>query len=191
MRNRTNRLDRILLVLLGAVVLLAGAGGVLLRLGVFGASWKHRPIIEQNTTDFFNRHESWLWWAIGGGALVIAVLAIYWLIVQLRTERIGNVDLGPAVDGENTLASSALADAVRREAENVEGVARARARLVHESAQPQLRLAVALREDADLGAVQRALDTDVLAHAREAIGRETLPTWLRVEVDATEAPRVL
>lgn len=190
MRNRTNRLNRSLLTLTGLLLLLAGVGGVLLYTGAFGDDQKHRPVVNDTVRELFDRHESWLWWAIGGAALLIALLALYWLVVQLRTERIGNVDLAPAPDGENVLASGAITDAVRHEAETVPGVTRARVRLVHESDDPQLMLAVALRNDADLAAVQTILDNEVLAHARQAIGRDRMRTWLRVEVDAADAPRV-
>jgi hypothetical protein len=191
MRDRTNRLNRVMLIVIGTIALLAGVGGVLLGTGVLGARFKHRAVIDGNVSDFVNDREQWLWWTIGGVALLLALLAIYWLVVQLRTERIGSLELPASRDGGNRMSTGALADAVRQEAEQLPGVARARARLVHESEDPQLLLAVAIRTGADLAAVQSALDADVLSHARAAVGRESLRTFLRVEMDTADTPRVL
>jgi hypothetical protein len=55
---------------------------------------------------------------------------------------------------------------------------------------PELVLTVWLRQAADLGEVSRQLDDDVIAHARRALARDQLTTWLRIEVDADDRQRV-
>lgn len=190
MRNRTDRLNRVLLVLLGLVFLLAGAGAILLGRGVFGSSNAHRGIIDDAVGKPFIDNASWLWWAIGAVTLVLALLALYWLIVQLRIERIGGVTLQARPTGESTISARALTGAIRADAESVDGVNRAHARLMRDDRDPELVLSVWLREGADLGRVRHELEATTITHARDALGGGRIKTWLRVEIDTAERVRV-
>ncbi|MGI9093704.1 MAG: hypothetical protein ACR2FF_09795 [Mycobacteriales bacterium] len=190
MKNRTNRLNRVLLVAIGTVVVLAGAGGVLLGRGVFGAATARRTVVDDDVARPFDQNASWLWWTIGGVSLVIALLALYWLLVQLRVERVTAVALPPRPNGDSSVAATALTGAIRGQAEAVDGVVRARARLLRDRRDPELMLNVWLREGADLDAARRELEQVVVAQARESLGLPRLPTWLRIEFDAADRTRV-
>lgn len=191
MRNRTNRLNRRVLGFVGLVLLVLGAGGILLGTGVLGTERKNRSIVYPHLARILHREQHWVWWVIGAVALLLAIAALYWLVVQMRVERLGAVELDSDRLGDSLLAASALTDAVRDEAESLPEVERARARLVHTAAEPELILSVWLRDGVDLAALRTVLDQEVLVHARQALGRERLPTWLRVEVDAARRDRVL
>lgn len=190
MRNRTNRLNRLMLGVVGVILVLAGAGGVLLSTGIFGAPRRHRSIMDPHVLAVLDRDQRWIWWVIGAVALVLAIAALYWLVVQLRVERIGAVELDSDRLGDSMIAASALTDAVRAEVETLPEVERARARLMRGRDDPELILSVWLREGVDLAALRSVLEAQVLAHARQALGRDRLRTWLRVEVDAARRERV-
>lgn len=184
MKNRTNRTNRATLALIGVILLLIGAGAILLGQGVFGTRYEHEGVIDKPTVDFFHRYDSWLWWVIGAVALVIALLALYWLVVQLRIERVTTLTLERTRAGSSTLSSSALTDAVSDEAELVSGVARARTRLLDSALDPQLMLRVWLRDDADLTAVRDDIEHRVLADARSAMNVDRMRTYLRLELES-------
>ncbi len=190
MRNRTNRLNRVLLTVIGVILLLAGVGAVLLSTGVFGSERAHRAVVDHVTTQTVYRDAGWLWPVVGAVGFVLGILALYWLVVQLRVERITSITMERAQAGDCVVAGSALTDAVREDTEAVRGVDRARARLTRDETDPELVLTVWLREAADLAEVRQKLDDDVIAHARRALARDSLTTWLRVEVDAAERQRV-
>jgi hypothetical protein len=78
---------------------------------------------------------------------------------------------------------------VRADAETVTGMHRARVRLLGDPEHPGLRLTLSLHEGADLRQVWSELDTRVLARAREALGVTTLPTAVRIELDAAARQR--
>ncbi|HEY2176222.1 MAG TPA: alkaline shock response membrane anchor protein AmaP [Mycobacteriales bacterium] len=190
MRNRTNRLNRVVLTVIGVILLLAGVGAVLLSTGIFGADRAHRAVVDHATTQTVYRSAGWLWPTVGAVGFVLGILALYWLIVQLRVERIRSIAMERAQSGDLVLTGSALTDAVREETTAVPGVGRARARLTRDVTDPELVLTVWLRQAADLGEVSRQLDDDVIAHARRALARDQLTTWLRIEVDADDRQRV-
>lgn len=190
MKNRTNRLNRILLGVVGLIVLLLGVGGLLLGLGVFGSDRSKRSVIYPRAEKALTDNQDWVWWVIGGVALVLALLAIYWLIVQLRIERLGSVPVQQTGQGDSILPASVLTDAISDEAESVPGVRRARVHLAGDDLEPELAITVWLREGADVASVRHALEADVMAHARQALGHERVQTWLRLEVDAGKRERV-
>lgn len=190
MRNRTNRLNRILLTVVGTIVLLLGVGGLLLGFDVFGQQRSEQSVVYPRAEKALTDNQGWVWWVIGGVALVLALLALYWLIVQLRIERVGSVPVGQTRLGDSVLTSSVLTAAITEEAEAVPGVRRARTRLVGDEIQPELAVTVWLREGADVTVVRQAMDTAVVPHARQALGHDRMQTWLRLEVDAGKRERV-
>lgn len=190
MKNRTDRLNRAVLVLLGTLLVLLGTGGVLIGANVFGTKRAESSLVYPRAAWLLHREQSWLWWVLGAAALVIALIALYSVAVQLRIERIGTVSLQRSNDGDSVLVAGALCDAVRTEAEAMPEIDRARARLTGDAHDPELVLSVWLCDGVDLESVRESLDETVLRHARESLGREGLRAWLRIEVDAVAGDRV-
>lgn len=86
--------------------------------------------------------------------------------------------------GTATIASGALAAAVRSDAEQVTGVSRARVRMAGTEHRPHLRLALSLQAGADVRGVWAELDDEVLDRApsagdRTAAGCDPLPVGAR------------
>jgi hypothetical protein len=116
----------------------------------------------------------WFWWTVAGASLLLALLGLFWLVAQLRSDRRSLLDLTrDAADGTTTVHGAALTSAVVEEVERIRGVTGAGAGL-RERRGGQLVLTVDLAETADIGAVREALEHTV-AHARQAVEDPTLP----------------
>ena len=158
--------DRWLVVLIGLVLLLAGVGVTLLSYGVFGAARAGRPLLDPIMVDTVAA-DPVLWRVIAiAGGIVLAVLGLAWVARSVRPEPRPDVVLDGGPDTTILVSSGAAADAVAAQAGTLPGVGRARARLVGSTAAPALRVTLWLTDDADVRAVLRRLDEEVLATAR-------------------------
>jgi hypothetical protein len=185
--GRSCRAERTLTFLAGAAGLLGGVAVLLVGYGVFGEFRGRRPVLDPIAVDWLGtRAMPAKIVAIVLGVLLV-VLGLRWFFRSLRPE--GRPDL-VLQESELTVTATAIANAVRADAEGVAGVSKAQVRSVGDAANPALRLTVSLCEGADLKKVWRELDTRVLARARESLGVEKLPTAVRIELDAAARQRV-
>jgi hypothetical protein len=170
---RVDRLNRVVLGFLGLLVLAAGGVGLAAGAGAFPGH--PDPAVFPGSVRTFARTTSWFWWAVAGSALVVALLALRWLLDQLRTERAHRLDLTTdGRDGVTTVLPGALTDAVAAEAEGLRGVARAAAGL-RDRRGKRLLLTVDLADFADIAAVRDGLESTVVPHARQVVDDATLP----------------
>lgn len=169
MSTGVDRINRGVLALLGLLLLAAGAAGLALSLGGFGTGLVDSPVVP-GTVRAFAAETPWFWWAAAAVCLVIALLALRWLLVQLRTSTVSRLDLTTDPrDGITTLHTSALTAAVEDAATAVRGVHRANARL-HDQHGDRLHLAVDLTEHADIADVRAELETRLVPDLRRAAG---------------------
>jgi hypothetical protein len=181
----TVRANRLILTLLGLILLLAGVAGLLAGLGVFGSTLEQEAVLSARVDRFVERH-GWFWPALAAVAAVVALLALWWLLIQLRTNRLREVDLRPeAQDGNTRMPTNALRDALEEEIESYRGVIRARTRFTGSPVAPRLTLRVAIDGRVPAREIVRRLDTEALAHARTALGTPTLPTELELVLPRT------
>lgn len=172
MSARVNGVNRTLLTLLGLLLLAAGGLGLAYSAGAFGAG--EHPFVPQGLRDLA-RDQGWFWWAVAGGCVLLALLGLWWLLAQLRTDRVGPLDLTTDErDGLTSLHADALTDAVEEETEQLRGVIGASARLRDRRGR-RLVLQVDLAEYADIAEVRAGVEDRVVAHARQAIDDPDLP----------------
>jgi len=187
--DRTNRTMMLLFaVLLIAVGLDAGAASI----GVFGAGTTHSDLMDNPTGHFIGNNGVWLWPVAAVAALIVALLALRWLIaLMFSTDRAGDLLIRSGSGaGRTTLASGALTDAVAEEIEGYRGVNAARARLIGDREDPELVVTAALEETADFAALRQRIETGALTHARAAVGNPSLPTRLDLTVTTKRSTRV-
>jgi len=173
------RRNRWTLSLLGILLLAAGGAGAALGLGAFGARNKARTVIDTSVQDVADRW--WFWVAVAALGLLIALFALSWLRVQLRSNRLGSFDL--EVDrsrGETTLASSAVTDAVSDEVAAYGGVRQATARMSGSPDAPTLNVTATLDGRRPTGELADRIVGGAVAHARQALDMPQLAT--RVEL---------
>jgi hypothetical protein len=182
---RTRRLNRVVLGLLGLLLLALGGAGAAAGFGAFGSAFRTEKIIDQDYRDWVARHD-WFWLAVAGGSVVVALLALRWLVAQAASSRLRSLDLEPdRTEGRTVLAAGAVTDALADEIESYRGVRRASAFLVGGRGAPVLVTRVTLDADGDLGEVRRRVGTEAVAHVREALDRPDLPVRLEFRL----APR--
>ncbi|MFC4000954.1 alkaline shock response membrane anchor protein AmaP [Prauserella oleivorans] len=188
---RSNRPDRVLTFVTGLVVFALGALALVVGFGWLGAYRAQRPVLDPIALDWLSRQDPVLTRAVAiVVGLLLFVLGLWWFLRSLRPEPRPDVALDRAPGREVTVSASAIADAVRTDAEAIDGVSRARVRSVGSAEHPALRLTLWLREGSDLRDVWHELDTQVLARAREALDVAVLPTAVRLELGSAERRRV-
>lgn len=184
--GRSARTERVLTGLLGGIAVLGGSAVLLVGYGILGHYRADRPLLDPIALRVLRSHL--LATRIGALAAgtVLLIVGLIWLVRALRTERHPDMRLGDDL----TVTATALTDAIRRDAEGVSGIGRVKAALVGDPANPALRLTLWLAEGSDIRAVWAQLDEQVLARARTSLDVETLPSAIRLELDAKARQRV-
>lgn len=187
-----DRTNRVVLGLLGLVALAAGVAGLLAGAGAFGGGFARRSLLDNGVGRYISQQSAWFWPVVAVAGLVVAVLALRWLAAVLfSTARIADIAVrGDRTAGSTTLAAPALGEAVSSEIATYRGVHSARTRLLGTPGDPRLAVAVRTDQAADLGALRHRIDTQALAHVRQALDRPDLPIGLDVTVTRHRAARV-
>lgn len=188
MRSRANVVNRVMLTVLGLLLVAAGGLGLALSAGAFGEWRATDPVLPQEVATFPDEHP-WFWWAVAAGLVLIAVLALFWLLIQLETDRTTRLDrTTDAQDGYTRLHASALTHAVEDEALGVTGVTGASADL-RERGGHRVSLRVDLADSANIAEVRTQLEDDVVAHLREAVGDPHFPVVIELRPASTTRQR--
>ena len=187
-----DRLNRFALLVFGVLVLAAGIGALAMSVGLFGKTYSHHALFANFISRYIGRHGQWLWPAAAALGVVIALLALRWIFSLLvSTDRSGDLEMpGPRRTGRTTVKSSALTAAVTTEIESYRGVASAKARTLGDPAAARLHVDVTMLRGADIAELTRRIDTEALAHARAAMGRDDLPIRLDITIGSKAINRL-
>ncbi|MCX5202048.1 alkaline shock response membrane anchor protein AmaP [Streptomyces sp. NBC_00237] len=188
MRNPVNR---VLLGLLGLLLLLLG--GTALTAGLAGSSlpswwpFSGRDDVLLSVADRTRwRGEGWWWPVVIATLSVCAVLALWWLLVQMRQKRLGVVRVGS--EGEAVLLRGrALERVLGDEVEAVPGVERARVLLTGRQNAPRARISVQVTGTAVPAWVVSEVDGVALVRAQQSIGSAHLPAEVTVRARGRRA----
>jgi hypothetical protein len=193
MHRRTIRGNRIGLTVVAVLLLLAGAAIVTVNQQVFGTAAAAGRIYPQQVSSWVHGHH-WIFWVLALAALVVALLALRWLLVQLRTDRVHQLvmdtesDLTPG-SGRTSLAADAVAAAVADQAGSITGVRRAAAVLSGPRDAPELWLDVTVDENADSAGIRALLSSTVIRDARQALQMPDLTIYLTLRVGRRSTAR--
>ncbi|MFD5508071.1 alkaline shock response membrane anchor protein AmaP [Streptomyces sp. NPDC127051] len=185
--------NRILLGIIGAALLAAGVA-VLTALRPLGG--RHEPLLGAATRERYWHAEGWWWWAVLAGVGVCVVLALWWLLAQLRRPRLPAVAVDTGDGAFAVLRGRALEEAVAAEAGALDGVARCsvvlRGRQGRRSRRtdPKLRVDLELEPYAVPADALAELAGPVLSHARRSAGLPELPAEARFRITSHRARRV-
>ena len=174
------RWNRAALLLLGTLLTAAGGLGLAAGVGAFGSDRRSGPVLDPTVQRFATDH-TWYWPAWALAAAVIAVLALAWLLLQLRSESVSTLRLErDRRRGDTELRAAAVVSAVCADAQSMPGVTRAWAQLRGAPAAPRLVLVAGLDGRARPAEVVRSLAGTTIAHARQALDDDEMPA--RVEL---------
>jgi hypothetical protein len=181
----TLRVNRTFLTVLGLLLTAAGALGLATALGLFGRRMSDQSVLGPTVEDFVEANR-WFWPLVAIAAGLLALLCLWWLLLQTRSNRIGELRLvtGPQ-SGHTDLTTRALTHALIDEIEGYHGVTRATAHLSGKSAAPELSLTVALDGRVGPAEIHRRITVEAIPHARQALSTDHLPTRLELQLPRT------
>jgi hypothetical protein len=186
-----DRTNRTMLILFALFLITVGVIGALTGFGAFGAATEHGRLFANPIGAYFGAQGAWLWPVIAAAAILVALLALRWLTVLLfSTDRAGDISLtGDRSAGRTTLIAGALTQAVCEEIETYPGVHSARARIIGDATSPDLVIETTLEQTADLAALRRRIETNAVAHTRQALNNPNLAVTLDLTVTGRQARR--
>ena len=186
-----DRLNRWVLLLLSLVLL--GAGGYALARGyeAFGAEQADEEVLLEPVRDFVGRNENWFWIVVLGLSLIVAYLALRWLVAQFRSPRLTEIDLtGEGSKGSTQLRAAGASDALATDIETYRGVSSASARLVDDGERPEVDMRVEVNDDADVPALRAKIEDEALRRFCQALGVSSVNAHLHLRL-TEPAPRLV
>jgi hypothetical protein len=162
--NRTVlRLDRVLLAVAGLVLVAVGVAALLWTTGTLAQLLDGVPASIDTTTTAEASSQAWWPWAAGAIAVLLAVIALWWMLAHLPTRSAHEQDLpGSTRAARLRISRSAVAQATAHAAQQIPSVQGASATLHDEGAELVLSLRVTVDPATDLPDLAGRID-DVLA----------------------------
>ncbi|MEV6702147.1 alkaline shock response membrane anchor protein AmaP [Streptomyces sp. NPDC051453] len=186
--------NRVVVGLVGLILVVAGGSVLAVGLGVSPPSWwiyaGRHDVLLSRADRYRWRGEGWWWPAVIAVLAVCVLLALWWLVAQLRRRRLAEV-LVDTGDGEGALLRGrALEGVLVGEAESLDGVESARVRLTGRRSAPHVRMGLLLEPHAEPGAALQRISEEALGHARDSAGLAALPAEVRLRAVKHRAERV-
>lgn len=177
-------------ILLGTVGLVLIGIGVVVLTAAPPLGGRHAPLLAQATRLRYRHAEGWWWWGMLAGLAVCVLLALWWLLAQLRRSRLPAVVVDTGDGAFAVLRGRALEEAVVADAGALDGVTRCRVALRGRRGAPGLRVGLELEPHAVPADALAALAGPVLGHARASAGLPALTAEARLSVPSHRARRV-
>ncbi|MFG2646143.1 alkaline shock response membrane anchor protein AmaP [Streptomyces sp. NPDC048436] len=186
--------NRVVLGLIGLVLVLGGGSVLAVGLGASPPSWwvhdGKNDVLLSDADRARWRDDDWFWPVVIAALAVCVLLALWWLVAQLRRRRLAEV-LVETGDGEGALLRGrALESVLVGEAEALEGVQRAAVSLTGRRNAPEAKVSLLLEPHATPDEALHQLSAEALAHARDSAGLARLPAVVQLRAVKHRAERV-
>jgi hypothetical protein len=180
MTTGVDRLNRVVLTMVGLVLSVSAVGGLALGMGAFGAQDARRSLLEPEVSGYVDR-TPWFWWGVAVGCVIVVVLALSWMLAQVRTDRIRRVELAAGdPDRATVVHAGAVTEAVEQEVGSYVGVTSASARLRGLRAR-RLDLIVGVSPAADLTELSDRLQQQTAVNLRRVLDTQDLPVHVQLK----------
>nr|WP_062334603.1 alkaline shock response membrane anchor protein AmaP [Herbidospora sakaeratensis] len=176
------------LVVLGLILLAAGAAALALGLGVFGSNAARTPLLPSAVSTFAGS-TSWFWPAVAAGGFVLGAIGLGWLLAQFRLDRLDRMRLESGPSGVTEIGARQAGETLADQVSAYEGVRRARASVRGKPDAPALDLRVTSQDPAHPDALITRLHDEALPDLRTALGLEHLPVLIRLRFDPSRRTR--
>ncbi|GLU47638.1 alkaline shock response membrane anchor protein AmaP [Nocardiopsis ansamitocini] len=171
------------LAFVGLLLLAAGAAALAAGLGAFGTGVAGSPLLTDSAARY--TRASWVPYAVVALSVVLALIALRWLVVQGRVDWVGRLRMEPEpLMGTTELTAGAARGVFEEEVGEYPGVRRARVKMTESSSSPHLRLDLTLNADADATAVWRRVRGEALENLRSSLELDRLPAVVRMTMTA-------
>jgi len=190
MRRRTARGNRLGLALIGLLMLTAGGYTVARSRGLLASGQDQDSLYTTAQARWVDSH-TWIWIAVAAAAVLTGLLALRWLAVQSRLDRIQHLHVDDDSNGRTSMPANILTEAIEDDILAHPGVTRVRAVLTGTVAEPVLDLTVHIADGTVLADVRNTIITSAVPAGRCALDTERLPTLLQLTVGLRRAPHSL
>lgn len=113
---------------------------------------------------------------------IIVLLALWWLLAQLRRTRPGHMPIATPPTDVVELRDRALSDAIAADARQLPGAQHARVQMAGRANHPEVRITLTLTPDSEPGSVLQALCHGPLERASQSTGWTQLTTQARLQI---------
>jgi hypothetical protein len=174
--NRIDGGNRTLLLLLGIVLLAAGALALAVGLGAFGDTRAQSAVLSGELIDFVGRNGAWFWPLVAIVALLLAYLGWRWLRGQFSTpKRVDDIDLTrDPKEGFTRAKANGPAHGFAQDVARHPGVESAKARMLSNGSAPQVGLRVEVFENGDIESLREHVEGPALERLRRTLGVEVV-----------------
>jgi hypothetical protein len=178
--RRTARVNRTGLAIVGLLLLAAGIAALLRALnvapGVLGPP--DAPVTDQVTRDFA-AEQGWFWPVLAIALVLVALLALWWLLAQAGRDSLRTMRLDGGPRGSSTMPAAAASGALEDDLGRSPYLRRVRASFSGGASRPHLDLVVTMDPAADPEAVRERVDV-ALDRQRRALEAPDLSTMVHL-----------
>ena len=177
-----DRMNRVVLLVLGLLLVAAGSYGLARGFGAFGQDQADDPTLPQGIVDFAARNTEWFWPAVAVAALVVAYLGLRWFGAQIPVPQgVRQIDLSKdSTRGITRVRAAGVARALAADIDRQEGVSSAHARFVSRDRRADLEVVAEIFDDADLEDVRRHIESRALRKFRRVLEAEDMKVHLLI-----------
>lgn len=198
MRQTASRLNRTWLTILGVLLLVAGAAGILLSVGraapllqATGIGWAppqpDRHLVGSASASAFG--QSWVVLLTAAVAVIVALLGLAWLLAQIprsNAARPFRLHDDPRT-GLTRVDSDVLTQAVEAQVKSLPGVTGASAVIRGTAARPDLTLRVTAADRTDVAGLLARIHDQVAADLGDALDTRLARLGVQVEISTTKS----
>ena len=192
----SDRVNRALAALLGALLLVGGTLALLMGVGVFGDRRSQQAIFDSTMLHWWNNGRTWSFVVLGAAGLIVFVVGLFLATREWRrNDGRSRTDTilfpsGENARGRTTLRTPALSHSLESELSSTAQVGKSFVGLFGRAPDVEMRSVLEVSDDADISELSRAVD-DVLGRMESTVGFRPDPVQVTLRFRGGSAPRVL